>query len=736
MNPYLKIFVEGRRLDLPKDGLNLTVSYSVFDPDDLTPSGSNADRPIEFESTKNNDAAFGSWYNVALNNLQAAELKPASIEVNGIPILLGQSKLIEATTKGFAYGRRGLKYKTAFFGNNGDWIQFISGLKLADLDWTDQNHIFTEDNVVAGLDADPDAIGYGYALAKVKNWGFEDAGGYAATIFDTVSFLFVNTILDAIFIKYLGYTWNSDFFTKQAHKRFILPCFFGEKLGAEYGEDYLDVTAEYTVPTTYLNDVLPYPIDFDNQTSTPPQAPTNPLTVNAVGPVGTFFDGIANTTTYICPCDGYYQISLRVEIGTTVSSPNVQIGIFTDATAGGTLAFTDVSNPATGSFIEYSRILEATAGDYIQPAILSSGGDTELVAGTLKITGEAVLSIGFNVDFKYLLQDWTVGKFLKGLSECFNLKFETNVALQQVVIEPLDSYTYTQRTGIGGVTSIEGGFLSASLDQTNKLDLSKEGVVQAVSDSPRVWRFAYKEDGNDKTVETLQANQEFRLYESNYLLPPERFKEEEKLLENSFFAATLHTFDATIRAENSDFIPQVPLFWAEDYTETQSQQKASQFAPRLLWFGGKRGLDGNFRFYSYDTASVIDTILPACFAVNYNDTSGFDISLSYCNQTINEFNALGLTERFYLRTLARKRAGKIVQEWLHLKNIDILNLSFRNKVLLQGSEFILLSVDSYDPTTNASTKVMLEYNQLDSSEDYTAFVDSPVLGVYGTYIVE
>jgi hypothetical protein len=737
MRPYLKIYIDGQEMHLPKDGANITVSYSIFDAEDLSTKGSNADRPIDFPASKINDAVFGSWYDVARDNLDKANMKDASIEVNGVPILIGKSRLVDVSTGNGFYQRNAKQYKAAFFGENGDWIQDVIGLYLSDLDWTDYVHEFNETNVVAGLDANPDSGDkYGYCIIKTKNWTYKDANGYAVTHYDCTPFLFIPAILEAIFNKYLGYSINTDFFSKQAHKRFILPCPFGSKLGAEYGKDYLDVAADHTVPTTYINSASPYPLNFDTQTYTPPLAPTNPLTVNAVGAVGTQFAGVANTTTYVCPTDGFYQISMRVKIGTAAPLPvTTTIGIYTNATVAGQ-GFVNVTNPALNSYLEFTEIIQASSGDWIQPAIFSVTGNTQILSGNLTINGEAVVSDGFQVDFKYLLQDWTVGDFLQGLAEVFNLKYSTNVPLKQVTIEPLDDYVYTQRVGVGGVRNIETGFLNASQDLTSKIDLKKDGLVKAISNTERTWRFIYKDDDTDETVKTLQNGGQFALYESNYVLPANRFKEAEKTIENRFFAATIHTSDASIRADNSDFIPQVPLMWNGDYTQTQDNEEAkSDFAPRLLWFGGKRGLDGNIRFYSYASSSVVDTIHSGCFAVNYNDISGYDISLAYNTFDINGFTVQGLAERFFTKFMSRKRAGKIVEEWIYYKTIDILNLSFRNKVVLNGNAFILQSIEEYNPIINDSTKVVLEYDQIDQQEDYDAFLNSSISGVYTTYIV-
>lgn len=737
MYPYLRFTIDSTVMDLPKDGVNLTLSYSVFDAEDLAITGSNADRPVEFPSSKINDAVFGKWYDVSLSNLSQAEFLPCVAEVNGVPVISGVARLVDVETGNGFYRRSGIRYQAQIFGDNGAWIQQIIGLRLADLDWSNEQHEFSELLVFNALDADPLAgDNYGYAVMKTKNWGYHNSSTKAVTIFDCVPFLFIPAIFEAIFNKYLGYSINSNWLYKQATRRLILPCLFGDRLGGEYGNDFLNVRADLVTPTVYTGAVLLSPLYFSSQTYTPPQAPANPLQ-NGVGPVGTLFAGLPNVTTYYFPVDGYYQIEFSVTVGTTVSSPTVQIGTATDAIAATTVTTVSVS-PTTGQILKSNVIFQAQAGQYAQffCGVTSGVGDSvQITAGSLSITGETILSEGLIIDFKYLLKDWTVGQFLKGMTELFNLKFETNVPLQQVTIEPLDDWAYTQRTSnTGGVNSIETGFLNTVKDQTAKLDLRKNGTARAISDIENVWRFIYKQDGSDATVSKLQETGEFDMYESRYTLPNNRFKEDAKTVENSFFAPTLHVFDSSVQSPISLMVPQFPLLWPEDYTETQNNAtQSNNFEPRLLWFGGQRGFDGNIYFYRESVGSVISIINPACFAVNYNDVSGFDVNLSYCNQQIDGFDVMGLQQRFFLKFFARKRAGKMVNDWLFLKATDILNLTFRSKVLINGDAFVLHRIEEFDPTTNDSTKVILEYDQTDSNADYTAFTDSPITGIYTTY---
>ena len=242
--------------------------------------------------------------------------------------------------------------------------------------------------------------------------------------------------------------------------------------------------------------------------------------------------------------------------------------------------------------------------------------------------------------------------------------------------------------------------------------------------------FRYKADDNDLTAKALQDNSPVKLYECDYNLPDNRFEVGEDSQENEFFAATVHVYDNQIKADSSQVVPQIPLFWSKDFNKDQVWSEfLDNYEPRILYFAGQRGgIDGTIRIFWGTGASEIE--LPACFAVNYNDNSGgLDPNLSYCNQTVNGATSQGLTEKYYIKSMARKRSARLRECYFYLNDIDIATLSFRPRIYLDGVWWLVREVLSYNPLSNQSTKVVLYLDEADNDSDYTQLTHSPILGV-------
>jgi hypothetical protein len=82
--------------------------------------------------------------------------------------------------------------------------------------------------------------------------------------------------------------------------------------------------------------------------------------------------------------------------------------------------------------------------------------------------------------------------------------------------------------------------------------------------------------------------------------------------------------------------------------------------------------------------------------------------------------------------MARLRGGRIRETFFFFNTLDILNRSFRPRIKLDGVVWLLLEITSYNPLAISSTKVVLQYEQAQTSEDITNFSFSPVTGFLTT----
>lgn len=728
MKKYIEVLIDGQKVDLPADGIECQLTYAVRDKDDLTANtGSRTERSLSIPASKDNAAIFDNFQIINNSNETGAELKQCEIYANGIRLLKGRAQLNEVELRGSHYGRLGDSLKVAVYGDNGDWINLIGEKRLSEIDWTDLLHTFSAANVENGtLSSSYPADDYGYCLIKMEDWKYSAGGTVAADVSQFTPFLFIAGIINRIFNS-VGYTVISNFLSSSLGAKLILPAPIPPKLPEQYSIDYLNVTAERTgAARTYTNATpIADTLDFDGFL-TIPAIGANPFTLSGLDPNL----GLPNASFYTVPVDGYYKLTM------TITVDNV-VGSFTTAlvlTSSGVLTNFDPNfTPVNGQTYTFSAIIEAEAGDYIVPYIQTSGiggGESfDITYARFEIIGEAKAQLGIEVNFKYLLQDWKCLDLLRGLSEMFNLCFETDNFTQTVTIEPKDQWLLTQRFP-PVANSLEDGFLNGLEDWTTKLDLSKNASLRAVNDSPTTQRWFFKEADEDETASRLEENEDFKLYEARYILPDTRFKRSDKDNENSFFAATLHLFDDDIMGANSTATPLIPLIWNGYYLENPTNaERVTEITPRILFWGGRSAVSNQSTINVWDGAALQEWDLPEAFMVNYADLDGTDPLLSYCDQTINTNVVRGLVSRFYLRDIARMYAGKQVEEHVFLSELDINNLSFRNKIQLEQSQYELLEVSQYNPLSDGSTKIVVRYDKTDGAIDPDTIEISPIEGL-------
>ena len=86
----IKIIIDGQVAELPPNGLNLPLTYSLRSRDGLAiNSGSRSEYSFELPGTKHNDSIFNQFYDPAIYTINEQAFLSASIEVDGLPFLSG-----------------------------------------------------------------------------------------------------------------------------------------------------------------------------------------------------------------------------------------------------------------------------------------------------------------------------------------------------------------------------------------------------------------------------------------------------------------------------------------------------------------------------------------------------------------------------------------------------------------------------------------------------------------------
>ena len=705
---YRRLTIGTTVVDLPQSGLTYSLVYEVSDEGFV--SGAYSKRSVDLPSTGVNDALFEDWYAPGTDNTQtAAILKPFVFEDGGINILSGQCELQSGVLMSDRYRFKGRSYKVDLYGNNADWTIRLKDVFLRDLAFADV--IYDTAAVLSGWTATYDNGDYhGFTLIKWKEWNVPGEVG----IDEFTPFLFIRSIIDKAF-DLIGYTIQSDFLDSDVFKRLILPLPMVTRYPEEFSADYINVSLEE--PGTIVPSI-------SNTYVFPNYSQPN---------LGTPY----NTATgfYVVPFTGYYEFSISGTVTSASGTWSAALGLCLNS------AFFYIDNQAIyfGSFISPTsgnktsaltyNVQYLQAGDTI--SLLHSFGGTDptnVYAFSVNIIGEAEFAFGSILAFQYLVKDWKFLDLIKGLKHMFNLRFEANPQAQTIRIEPADAYLYQQNEAPTTVTKEvrEGFYQVPASDNTQSLDLEREAELFNVTQEPGVINFEYITDSETETVR--QGNNPIGIYGAEYTLPAQRFNDSTEDNENPFFAKTIHTNDSSVQGTTASFSLQIPLIYPTNYELDPTATEANtDIQPRILYFVGWRNSVVTDSKFVSTFGGAVDVSPPSSFMVNYNNPLEF--SLSFGTEIVQNVEVFGLFESFWMQEYARKRIGKRLECYYFWDLLTINSLSFRNKLLIDGLEWVLQKIDGYSAQSDSSTKTFLVLEEYPGNPDLNSTQFSNITGI-------
>jgi hypothetical protein len=704
----IRIYIDNKLCDLPESNLNLNLTYALKDRNGIAVNtGSRSEYSFELPATKNNDAIFSRFYDVSEDTVAEQKFLPAYIEVDGLPFFSGLAQLTSVTIDQDFYYWKGQNYKVSFYGNNVDWVQQLKNKFLYQYDYGTHTHDYSQ--ILTSVNYDYfNNYTYKYILIKWKDWltsGQVDALEYTPA-------LFIKTIVDRIFAD-IGYTYNSNFMSLLSFEKLIMPIPLSDKISDEqYNIDYLQVNANDPITTAITLPVQAVITTTTNQTLAPVIGanPYNNITCQYVVPYTGF---------YLLKITGYWGASFPIGIAFyfQVNGVPTTIGII----------------PPFALPLESSGegVVSVNAGDIIEiigvPLSLG-GGDTSNVQLFIEISGEASVANGINIDFKYFInKQWNSLDFIKGLAHAFNLTFQTDVDNKNITIEPANNYL--NQSSYPSVSNSESGFYTNNfIDLTEDVDLIKGGEVYSKSDIKELVKLSWQYDSNDPTLEAISGIEDIALHQARFTFIANRFQKEEDVIENPFFSTTLCIAESTIQGTNTTKTPIIPIIWNENYLETTISLEANyDIMPRILTTEEANGIT-NGLINVYDGSVVTEYPCPVAYMVDYNNTSGNFISLSFGSETVNGNYVQGLLERFYLGDFVRRQCGKEVECYIFWDALMVRQLDFSKLVKIHGDNYILQEVNSYSVTSTDSTKTYLIYDDQGDGTEGTQITNSLIIG--------
>ena len=643
-------------------------------------SGAYGKRAIKLPYTKKNAAIFQQWAAPMQveDNQYHLTARPCYIAINGITTFKGMAQLNGIDLIGKRSQRQGVSISVDLIGNNAVWIEEAKTKRVRDLVWYDADHRLTDIGVTAGITAsDADIDTYGYTLIKYREW----ANPNHVLIDEFTNFLFVKHMVKKFFDLY-GYTILGNFFETDFAKRLIIPVPINPDT-SEYSARHI-MKGAFTTPQPFL---VP---DFTGAISVDPSNHYTPAQL------GYYLDDV-----------GTFTVTLKVTVtSVTVGAGAAEIGCFIGTTTPfvvGTVSTTPFPS-GLGVGVFYSTVdIQVTAADlgqYLIPTVAWLPAVFDYFA-EIEIIYLKQYLIGASIQFAEIIpKSWVISDLFKGLSECFNLVFDTDPEAQTVLIECRDDWYETQRLPMPQKVFHVGYYGATQKDRSLLRDFTKEAQISF--DTPFRW-YAQSYKVDDPTVEALNATTVPKIYENISHLNEVGFGTEEA--ENSLFATTIHNPEPDIISPTSTVTPIVPMVYGVNHlTETTTDGSYNE-TPRLLFWAGQNAIYGAI---NVDFSGVItDTLLPCSFVFNAGDVSGgFDPCLAYSDQRLNNGNvATGLSNVFYPKEIARISQFYTLTEYILLSIIDIVNFKFNEIWYIDGVKYIPTKIE-YNPLGTASKVVL------------------------------
>lgn len=695
-------------LDLGVEAPNLLQSISVLADDWNNIATTETIRTqVVLPCTQTNNRIFNNYFDPAAQSNINTQL-PVEIQVGGFPFFTG-SLVLEGCESGFTPtgGIVGRFYTAAIISIRRAWGQDLKSVLLSDLDFSAEHIEQTEAAVLAGVDAVYPAQNSGFCCIKYDaQWQAKSGGSTGVNypdLYEFTGFVFLAAIVEKLGKK-LGITFAGDFLNNDNNFRtLIMPLPLLAKYEGKFAVDYLNVQAEQiagniTAPNNY--------VAFGTQII----APT--LGVNPFA-----------TPTYTAPFTGNYEFSLSGKVD-VLSPAGLGCAVWFVKNGntsplfilGGSQSQVNVLQPAgttIGTVFPFTLniVVALTAGDTV--AVWNSGAlglNGQVYDCTLSVTGEIITNYGTAGQLfypTYLFGNWTARDFLLGIKQLFALNFETDNEGLVVTVEPDSDYIISNRANNLAPQNQQGFFINTVGDVNigELIDVGAPINISSNSDAPAQRLYTYKPDPNDDYTRADNNKVAIPRYAARAVFL-DKLNASEQKYENAFFASTVHLIDAGasyLPTSNTSTNPvQIPLI-----LPTPNSTDRFNFLPRILYFrasANSQNGDGFLRYTKGNTVTTLYTMPHApAYMVNMNDFTGWDMSLSFSDMSVAGNTVRGLLTQYHKRYLAQNSNAKTCTLRAYISLDKIRRISLRNKALIAGVFYRVLSIRNYDPVKPAQS---------------------------------
>jgi hypothetical protein len=580
-------------------------------------------------------------------------------------------------------------YNVELYGTLTNIFTDLGDKKLTDLDYSSDNHTYDRTNQRAtwsNVDSDDGNYVYpmiNYGITSEATWDVKD-------FFPAIS---LRSLVEKI-VTGVGYTWDSTFLDSSYFKKLFVP-YCGDKLtlsSSGVANSLFKARSSAFVSGNLAAQNFPFDLEVSD-----PSSQYNPTTYTftaaesgwhefiITGDVG-FINITASTITNWTGNVYWVIYKNNISIGSTTNTGNIYFGsIASWATLTYNVTFTTPSLLLqTGDQITFRMFGGVVTSNLNSFRTYAGSGVT-----VFNTRNNPVVVEGSTIDMNAVLPiDIRQADFLKWVISRFNLMVEPDRTNEKLLyIDPPDDF-------FGSVTSE---------DWTDKVDVSKPvtitpmGLLEAIryvvkdSDDNDYWNKFYRERWNKTFGEyTLDVTNDFI--------------KSVKVIETGFAPCPI--------LSNSSHDRIIPHIYQVQNNGNRSPMKTK---PRILYWGG--ALTTNTA-WTYQTVSsnFTETTYPYMGHVDDPYTPTLDVNIGVPRE-IFYVNPRGITQYTdnnvynnyhysYMNEITNANS-KLVSIHLLLTPLDILNLSFRRVIHIDGHNYRLHKIVDYSTNQIKSTKVEL-----------------------------
>jgi hypothetical protein len=252
-----RLFVEGYEVDILNE-MDVDFTYSVSDISDIERRNTSFSKTIVLPSTTRNQKLFGNIFDVSvqndyyhpdpniLSNFNPAKQALAQIFLDNVKIFDGVLRLIKINNK-----NGDITYEVNVFGKLKDILHVLGDSTLADLDFTDYDHIWSAANIQNSWSRDMWVDGGNNYVYPMVDYG-DTLNGVQYPLLGFKPAVFLREILKRIFAE-SGFQINSPFLESNYFKKLILIT--AEKSITKQVTTLLKQTAGFIQPAAQINNI-------------------------------------------------------------------------------------------------------------------------------------------------------------------------------------------------------------------------------------------------------------------------------------------------------------------------------------------------------------------------------------------------------------------------------------------------------------------------------------------------